>query len=48
MDLESYRRTLEGGGGDSESAESAEAEFLDVIGKKVLRVFLLSIHSHLY
>jgi hypothetical protein len=25
-----------------------EAEFLDVIGKKVLRVFLLAIHSHLY
>jgi hypothetical protein len=26
-----------GGGGDSESAESAKAEFLDVIGKNVLR-----------
>jgi hypothetical protein len=26
---------------------TAEAEFLDVIGKKVLRVFLLAIHSHL-
>ncbi len=25
-----------------------EAEFLDVIGKKVFRVFLLAIHSHLY
>jgi hypothetical protein len=25
-----------------------EAEFLDVIGTKVLRVFLLAIHSHLY
>jgi hypothetical protein len=25
-----------------------EAEFLDVIGKKVLRVFLLAIHIHLY
>jgi hypothetical protein len=24
-----------------------EAEFLDVIGRKVLRVFLLAIHSHL-
>ncbi len=27
---------------------ASEAEFLDVIGKKVLRVFLLAIHSHLY
>ncbi len=27
---------------------SAEAEFLNVIGIKVLRVFLLAIHSHLY
>jgi hypothetical protein len=25
-----------------------EAEFLDVIGTKVLRVFLLAIHSHLF
>jgi hypothetical protein len=25
-----------------------EAEFLDIIGKKVSRVFLLAIHSHLY
>ncbi len=25
-----------------------EAEFLDVIGTKLLRVFLLAIHSHLY
>jgi hypothetical protein len=25
-----------------------EAEFLNVIGTKVLRVFLLAIHSHLY
>jgi hypothetical protein len=25
-----------------------EAEFLDVIGTKVLRVFLLAIYSHLY
>ncbi len=25
-----------------------EAEFLDVIGTKVLRVFLLAIHSQLY
>ncbi len=25
-----------------------EAEFLDVIGRKVLRVFLLAIHIHLY
>ncbi len=28
--------------------ESSEAEFLDVIGTKVLRVFLLASHSHLY
>ena len=27
---------------------SPEAEFLDVIGTKVLRVFLLAMHSHLY
>ncbi len=26
----------------------SEAEFLDVIGIKILRVFLLAIHSHLY
>ena len=26
----------------------SEAEFLDVIGTKVLRVFLLAINSHLY
>ncbi len=26
----------------------SEAEILDVIGRKVLRVFLLAIHSHLY
>jgi hypothetical protein len=26
----------------------SEAEFLDVIGKKVLKVFFLAIHSHLY
>ncbi len=25
-----------------------EAEFLDLLGTKVLRVFLLAIHSHLY
>ncbi len=25
-----------------------EAEFLDIIGTKVLRVFLLAIYSHLY
>ncbi len=25
-----------------------EAEFLDVIGTKILRIFLLAIHSHLY
>jgi hypothetical protein len=28
--------------------EWTEAEFLDVVGIKVLRVFLLAIHSHLY
>jgi hypothetical protein len=27
---------------------SPEAEFLDVIGTKVLRVFLLAIQSHIY
>jgi hypothetical protein len=27
---------------------ASEAEFLDVIGIKVFRVFLLAIHSHLY
>ena len=27
---------------------ASEAEFSDVIGTKVLRVFLLAIHSHLY
>jgi hypothetical protein len=26
----------------------SEAEFLDVIGTKVLRVFLLAIHGYLY
>ncbi len=26
----------------------SEAEFLDIIRTKVLRVFLLAIHSHLY
>ncbi len=30
------------------SQDSPEAEFLGVIGTKVLRVFLLAIHSHLY
>ncbi len=29
-------------------ATDSEAEFLDVIVAKVLRVFLLAIHSHLY
>jgi hypothetical protein len=29
-------------------AEDPEAEFLDEIQTKVLRVFLLAIHSHLY
>jgi hypothetical protein len=29
-------------------AVNPEAEFLDVIGTKVLRVFLLTIHSQLY
>ena len=27
---------------------SPEAEFLDIIGTKVFRVFLLAIHSHIY
>ncbi len=31
-----------------EREKQQEAEFLDVIGTKVLRVFLLAIHSHLY
>ncbi len=30
------------------SVQMSEAQFLDVIGTKVLRVFLLAIHSHLY
>jgi hypothetical protein len=30
------------------SSSPGEAEFLDVIGSKVLRVFPLAIHSHLY
>ncbi len=29
-------------------SSSLDAEFLDVIGTKVLRVFLLAIHSHLF
>jgi hypothetical protein len=29
-------------------ASFLEAKFWDVIGKKVFRVFLLAIHSHLY
>jgi hypothetical protein len=33
--------------GGNLKAES-EAEFLDEIGTKVVRVFLLAIHSHLY
>ncbi len=32
----------------SELVSIPEAEFLDVIGTKVLRVFLLGIHSQLY
>ncbi len=32
---------------DNVQIYSAEAEFLDVIGTKVLWVFLLAIHSHL-
>ncbi len=45
----------EGGGGRLANKESVgrdrmrtEAEFLGVIGTKVLRVFLPDIHSHLY
>jgi hypothetical protein len=30
------------------STPYTEAEFLDVIGTKVFRVFLLAFHSHLY
>ena len=30
------------------SGATPEAEFLDVIGTKVFRVFLLAIHSHVY
>jgi hypothetical protein len=30
------------------SQQYTEAEFLDVIGTKILRVFLHAIHSHLY
>jgi hypothetical protein len=30
------------------NSERIEAEFLDVIGTKILRVFLLAIHSNLY
>jgi hypothetical protein len=32
----------------TEPMYNTEAEFSDVIGTKVLRVFLLAIHSHLY
>jgi hypothetical protein len=32
----------------SKEENGTEAEFLDVIGTKVLRVFLLAIHSHLF
>ncbi len=32
----------------TEKKGCTEAEFLDVIGTKVVRVFLLAIHSHLY
>jgi hypothetical protein len=33
---------------EKQGAQLPEAAFLDVIGTKVLRVFLLAIHSHLY
>jgi hypothetical protein len=33
---------------ESGSGHRPEAEFLDVVGTKVLRVFLLAMHSHLY
>jgi len=42
--LFSENMLLGSGGGENE----AEAEFLDVIGTKVLRVFLLAIPSHLH
>jgi hypothetical protein len=53
------RKAQEGGLGDEQglhirrrylqqSIYSTEPEFLDVIGTKVLRVFLLAIHSHFY
>ncbi len=32
---------------DSEGKKRTEADFLDVIGTKVLRVYPLAIHSHL-
>ncbi len=31
-----------------EYANSTEAEFLDIIQTKIVRLFLLAIHSHLY
>ncbi len=40
-----YYFTFRGGGLDS---SIPEAEFVDVIGEKVLRVSLLAIHIHLY
>ncbi len=39
---------LEGDGGGGLAIYSTEAEFLDEIQTKVLRVFLLAIQSHLY
>ncbi len=34
--------------GGGATCESREAEFLDLIGPKALRVFLLGIHRHIY
>jgi hypothetical protein len=45
--LFSENMLLGSGGGENEGV-FAEAEFLDVIGTKVLRVFLLAIPSHLH
>jgi hypothetical protein len=40
--------TSKGGGGGDEKAGCTEAEFLDEIQTKDLRIFLLAIQSHLY
>jgi hypothetical protein len=44
-------RSVKGTGGAKISAShpfNIEAEFLEVIGTKILRVLLFAIHSHLY